>query len=691
MSFDEESKALYDVVAPPFDESQIQDLRRQLNALLPGEGDLYGRLNAFRARFSISSSKLQEALAAAITESRRQVREHMGLPTEESIETAFVYGRPWGAALTYQGQGRSLVEINTSAPFGVAEVMTVAGHEMYPGHHTHLTLLDKSLVQDRGWVEFTILPLNSPLALIAEGLAEYGSRDLLAGPERIAFQQTVLFPMLNLEASEAQRYQQIMERKGRLDVVLVESARRYLDGRMTRNEMRLWLRENYLVMPGGEENLIRFIEQQRSYVVNYTVGRQLLRDYIESRAAGDSAKRWQWFHTLASTPQTPSALARADGESSDALSDAVDWLEAEAHRIVRASKRTMADGTAAFPPQVGLGYEAFWLRDYEYTLEGAVDAYSNEELTDACRLFVRHLADDGAAVDCIKFDGTPIYKPGFGSMGLNPVADGSQFTVAVAWHTWRRTQDDGLLREIIDPLVRTMNAAPRNPETGLVHIEPGEKRDRCPYGFTDTIRKQGDVLFCSLLYVQACRQLSDLLDAAQRPAEARRWQTEGQRVAQSIRRIFWDERVGLFRAATVCCREPDLWGSAFAVYLGVADANQSRAIATYFQQHYAHVVQRGQIRHLPGGLHWERADCAPDTYQNGAYWATPTGWFVYALDLVDPDLADQTILDLVADFKEGGACEWIFGERRQLPQYLASAANPLAGIRAMLQRRNSQR
>jgi hypothetical protein len=47
--------------------------------------------------------------------------------------------------------------------------------------------------------------------------------------------------------------------------------------------------------------------------------------------------------------------------------EAIDWLKDEAYRIIRASKRTMNDGTAAFPPQVGIGYEAFWLRDYEYT------------------------------------------------------------------------------------------------------------------------------------------------------------------------------------------------------------------------------------------------------------------------------------------------------------------------------------
>ncbi|MBP7051266.1 MAG: hypothetical protein KBE65_09640 [Phycisphaerae bacterium] len=372
------------------------------------------------------------------------------------------------------------------------------------------------------------------------------------------------------------------------------------------------------------------------------------------------------------------------------LSEAVAWLDGESHRLIRASKRTMSDGTAAFPPQVGLGYEAFWLRDYAYTLEGSVDAYSDQELTDACRLFIRSMRSDGASVDCVKFDGAPIYKPGFGSMGVNPVADGSQFTVGVVWHTYGKTKDTQLLRECIDPLVKTMNAVPRNPDTHLVHIKPGEPWDRCPYGFTDTVRKEGDELFCSLLYVQASRQLCDLLNWAGRAAEAEHWRKEADRVAESIRKVFWDPRVGLFRAATVTCREHDIWGSAFAVYLGVADHEQAQAIATCFQKNYAGIVQNGQIRHLPAGVYWEKAR-ERDTYQNGAFWATPTGWFVYTLDRVDPALADRTVLDLVKDFQAGGACEWVFQDKRQLPNYLASASLPLAGIRAMIERRQSLR
>jgi hypothetical protein len=57
---------------------------------------------------------------------------------------------------------------------------------------------------------------------------------------------------------------------------------------------------------------------------------------------------------------------------------------------------------------------------------------------------------------------------------------------------------------------------------------------------------------------------------------------------------------------------------------------------------------------------------------------------------VDPALADRTVLDLAKDF-QGGACEWIFKDVRRLPNYLASASLPLAGIRAMIERRQALR
>jgi len=370
------------------------------------------------------------------------------------------------------------------------------------------------------------------------------------------------------------------------------------------------------------------------------------------------------------------------------LADAVKWLEGESHRIIRGSAVPMKDGTIAFPPQVGSGYDAFWLRDYEYALEGAINCFTKKELTDACRVFIKALRADGAAVDCVKYDGTAIYKPGYGTMGREPVLDGPPFTVSVAWQTYQHTKDRALLAEILDPLVKTMNYMPRNQTNGLAHINfPGE---RCPYGFTDSIQKSGDELFCSLLMVQASRQLGDLLEVEGRTLEAQQWRKESERVSKSVRNVLWDDKVGLFRATTGACNVPDIWGSAFAVWLGVAMDAQAQRIAKNFQDHYDELVLHGQVRHLPGFMDWNglKTDVNSGNYQSGAFWATPVGWFVYTLDLADPAAADQTVIELARHFQTHGASEWINREgKNQNPGYIASAALPLAVIRSMLARR----
>jgi hypothetical protein len=365
---------------------------------------------------------------------------------------------------------------------------------------------------------------------------------------------------------------------------------------------------------------------------------------------------------------------------------AVRWLDAKAHDMIRAARRPMAGGVNAYPPQVGRHYDAFWLRDYAYVLEGCPDAIPDADLRAACLLFVDKLRADGAGVDCVKFDGTQVYEPGFGTVGTNPVADGGPFTVAVAWHTHRRLRDKELLARIIDPHVKALRAVPRNPETGLVHIK-ADGYDRAPYGFMDSVHQTGDILFCSLLLMQAERRLAKLLDAAGRPADAKSHRAAADALAPAIRRVCWDESVGLFRASTGRSREPDLWGSAFAVHLGVATDEQSRRIAQYFKDHYAEVVQRGQLRHLPAGVFWEKSLAGRGDYQNGGYWATPVGWLVDVLDRVDPPLADRTFVELVRDFQARGVHEWVNGDRTAVPNYLASATLPLAGMRAVLERR----
>jgi hypothetical protein len=363
------------------------------------------------------------------------------------------------------------------------------------------------------------------------------------------------------------------------------------------------------------------------------------------------------------------------------------WLEGKSLQLIRSARTTMNDGTAAFLPNAGTGgYNwAFWLRDYSYMLEGSPEAFTKQELRQACLTFVGALRSDGAGVDCVRLDGTPNYMPG-GNRGENPITDGGPFTVDMAWRTHQILNDTSLLQQIIDPLVKTMQAVPRDPANGLVHIDPTKTYDRVPYGFTDTVKKTGDELFTSLLDVRASRQLADLLDASGRTADASTWRTAAEAKAVAIRNTFWDSTTGLFNAATVQCKQPDIWGSAFAVQLGVATSDQSLSVARYLKAHYSDIVQDGQIRHLPGGTYWQSLLPGYETqgaFQNGGFWGVATGWVVSTLKLVDPQLADQTVIDLVNSYQQRGVMEWINGSQSNIANYVTSASLPLATLRSV--------
>ena len=55
---------------------------------------------------------------------------------------------------------------------------------------------------------------------------------------------------------------------------------------------------------------VRFFDQYRSYVINYNLGKDLVRRFVESRAGGSAteARRWDEFVKLLSSPRLPSTL-----------------------------------------------------------------------------------------------------------------------------------------------------------------------------------------------------------------------------------------------------------------------------------------------------------------------------------------------------------------------------------------------
>lgn len=305
-SFDEESKALYDAVAPTYTEDHFRQLVRELGDELPGSGSVPTRYDQFKRRFTIPPEKLDAVFSAAIRECRTRTRKHLHLPEEESFVIEYVTNKAWSGYNWYKGGSHSLIQINTDLPIAIDRAVDLAAHEGYPGHHVYNTLLEQNLLKQNGWVEFSVYALFSPQSLIAEGTANYGIEVVFTPAERIAFERDVLFPLAGLDASLVELYYRVHALFMKLAYAGNEAARGYLDGRFGAEEAIHWLVEYALFSRERAEQRLRFFEKYRSYVINYNLGQDMVRRYIESRSTPDT--RWEEFTKLISSPRLPSGL-----------------------------------------------------------------------------------------------------------------------------------------------------------------------------------------------------------------------------------------------------------------------------------------------------------------------------------------------------------------------------------------------
>jgi hypothetical protein len=310
LTFDEESRGLYDAVAPVYPESRFKALVKKLEALLPGNGNLEQRYERFRKQFAIPPENLDTVFTTAIEECRRRTKQHIDLPAHESFRMEYVTGTPWGAYNWYKGKANSVIQVNTDLPIYIDAAIRLVAHEGYPGHHVYNALLELNLSQKRNWVEFTVYPLFSPMSLIAEGSANYGVDVAFTKEERLAFARDVLCPLAGLKTTRIEQYYKVQELLEGLSYAENEAARGYLDGTMSREAAIQWLMKYRLKSRERAERELRFIERYRSYVINYNMGKDLVRRYVESRGgtADNPDKKWKEFSRLLSLPLVPSSL-----------------------------------------------------------------------------------------------------------------------------------------------------------------------------------------------------------------------------------------------------------------------------------------------------------------------------------------------------------------------------------------------
>src|ERR1700733_678976 len=338
-------------------------------------------------------------------------------------------------------------------------------------------------------------------------------------------------------------------------------------------------------------------------------------------------------------------------------------------------------------PGGNMGYPAFWVRDAVMMLES--DFIELAELEGWIRLMSSVLGDQDwnvrpgvvvpafAVPDHINFDGKPTFYPGNyeegtkqggNPFGKYPPLDDHFYYIFAAYYQWKKSGNTDFFRsqvktafgemQLAELCQRVYRVAPSDPATALCIAGDVDTENAKDFGFCDSVSKSGKLLFASVLKYIAALRLAELLTAAGFAGKTEALHSDARKIKAAIPNTFLhpseDGKEAWLDSATGVGHQPDVWGSAYAVYSNAVDGGTASKICRALVRAYREktAVREGCVRSVlsndaanPNG--WQKTVSAPGVYQNGGYWGTPVGWYLVAMYKHDQAAATEMARDYI--------------------------------------------
>jgi hypothetical protein len=288
------------------EQSKLAEARASLDGLLEGTGTLADRLRAHRQRYEISARVALSVSEGLACELRARTSSILELPEREGADIVLVSNQPWSGYNWYLGNLRSRIEINTDLPILASSLPDLIAHEIYCGHHTEQVVKEASWARQRGWGEASIVLLNSPQALISEGIATNALGTLVSEADWAEWTATFCYGPAGVDGDPLQdrRLQTTMRTLGRAHG---NAALMLHDQGATPDETADYLVEEAVMEPERARQMVRFISTPslRGYVFNYIEGLDAVARFLAASTEPQRA-----FRELLERHWTPSLLAR---------------------------------------------------------------------------------------------------------------------------------------------------------------------------------------------------------------------------------------------------------------------------------------------------------------------------------------------------------------------------------------------
>ena len=275
----DEVERCYGVRPMRVDESAFADAHARLDELLPGEGSLAERYQGWRNESAVPRDQIERVVTAVIAEARAWTARLVELPAGEHVTVEIVQDKPWGGFCYYLGGLESRIELNADLPRSADELVHLALHETYPGHHAERCLKDAALARGAGLLEETIVLVPTPQSMIAEGIAELATSLVLEGEEGAVLAGVVNDAGLELDLGRVLAIERALRPCEWVDVNAALML--YEDG-ADEAGARAYLERWALVTPERSAHVIRFLREptSRSYILTYAAGRDLCERWV---------------------------------------------------------------------------------------------------------------------------------------------------------------------------------------------------------------------------------------------------------------------------------------------------------------------------------------------------------------------------------------------------------------------------
>lgn len=304
-TLEEELQRCFDIRPSRTSETLFEQTWALAEELLPGTGDIQKRIEALEQHVTLPPERAEEMvdlLGYALAETRRRTRTFLELPVDETITIQATRGQRWMANNLFQGHARSKLDLNIDLFTYARALLTLAGHEGYPGHHTECTLKEQRLYRERGYLEQAIGLLISPQMVISEGIATLAASMLFSPEEESQWLAEHIYPRAGLAVSpdEARCISPI----DTLYTPVRRNAALLLHEGRSEKEVLEYLQQYLRVSAKEAEQILAYLQRpfRESYIFTYAAGAELMRPWLQG------TNRHNVLAQFLTEPITPSAL-----------------------------------------------------------------------------------------------------------------------------------------------------------------------------------------------------------------------------------------------------------------------------------------------------------------------------------------------------------------------------------------------